>query len=220
MGGGFGMSEPHVVELDDGRLLLMALTRLGRLFRSYSTDRGETWLEAEPTDLAVRSGGSFSLKRIPGTSDVLVIWCQLSRFEAMQGLYRHRLSCAISKDGGQTWGHHRNLVSLDDVTRVEPGPIVQWVSGTPRQPVDRERYHRAPGPLRNDHAYCTFHDGKVIIVHGQGVLGERSVIEKTYGMEWEPLAKTFGFEPNPKKPPSSVLGSNRIHIVPIDWLYS
>ena len=44
MGGGFRMSEPHVVELAGGRLLLMALTPLGRMFRSYSTDRGETWL--------------------------------------------------------------------------------------------------------------------------------------------------------------------------------
>ena len=219
MGGAFPMSEPQVAELDDGRLLLMALTPLGRMFRSYSTDRGESWLEAEPTDLAVRGGGSFALKNVAGTGDLLIIWCQLSRFEAMQGLYRHRLSCAVSKDGGLSWQNHRNLVSLDDVTRIEPGPIVQWLSGPVRQPLDRQRYHRAPGPLRNDHAYCTFHGGKAIVVHGQGVLGERAVIEQTYGMEWDALVESLGFEPNPRKPPSSVWGNNKVHVLPVDWLY-
>ena len=138
----------------------------------------------------------------------------------MQGLYRHRLSCAISKDDGEAWQHHKNLVSLDDMTRIEPGPIVQWLSGPVRQPLDRQRYHRAPGPLRNDHPYSTFHDGSAIMVHGQGVLDERSVVEKTYGMDYDALGKKFGFEPNTKKSVNSVLGSNRIHIVPIDWLYS
>ena len=65
MVGGFSMSEPQVAELDDGRLILMALTPLGRLFRCYSTDRGESWLEAEPTDLAVCGGGCFPLKASP-----------------------------------------------------------------------------------------------------------------------------------------------------------
>ena len=218
MGGAFPMGEPEVAELEDGRLILMAWTPLGRFFRSYSTDRGESWNDAEPTDLAVRIGGAFSLKRIPGSSDLLVIWCQLSRFEAMQNYYRHRLTCAISKDGGQSWEHHKNLVSLDDTTRIDPGPMVQWLSGRPRQPLDRERYHRAPGPLRNDHTYCTFQDGEAVIVHGQGVLGERSVIENTYGMKWDDLVEKFGFEPRPGRP-QSVLGNNRVHVVPIEWFY-
>ena len=219
MSGGFGMDEPAIAELVDDRLILIALTPLGRMFRSYSADRGETWLQAEPTDLAVRGGGCLNLKRIPGTDDLLIIWCQLSRFECMQGLYRHRVTCAISKDGGLSWQHHRNLVSLDDTTRIDPGPLVQWLSGTVRQPLDRKRYHRAPGPLRNDHTYCTFQNGTAIIVTSQGVLGEKAVIEKTYGMDWDALTKKFGFEPNPRKP-NSVLGNNRIHVVPVEWLYA
>ena len=219
LGGAFTMGEPRVVELADGRLLLMAWTPLGRLFRSYSDDRGETWRHAWPTDLATRIGGCFALERIPDSSDLLVIWCQLSRLESMQGLYRHRLSTAISRDDGVSWQHHRNLVSLDDVTRIDPGPMVHWLTAAvARQPVDRQRYHRAPGPLRNDHVYCTFHEGEALIVHGQGVLGDRAVIEGTYGMDWDALAESFGFEPNPGKA-NSVLGSNREHIVPISWFY-
>ena len=38
----------------------------------------------------------------------------------MIGVYRHRLSTAVSKDDGETWEHHKNLESLDDVTYVEP----------------------------------------------------------------------------------------------------
>ena len=212
------MHEPHVAELHDGRLLMLANTNLGRLFRSYSQDGGETWLAAEPTDLALRVS-PLCLKRIPGTGDVLVIWSQISPWETMVGLYRHRLSCAISKDGGLTWEHHKNLISLDDTCKIPPEPLQFYPFGSARQPIDRVRYHRAPGPLRNDHPFCTFHNGKAIIGYGQGVLGEPAVIEKTYGMDFQKVCEKFGFKPKPGSA-VKVLGNNKLHIVPIKWLYS
>ena len=51
---GYMMDEPMVAETADGRLLMLANTSLGRLFRSYSEDGDETYLEAEPTDLVQR----------------------------------------------------------------------------------------------------------------------------------------------------------------------
>ena len=217
-GGIFPMGEPQVAELADGRLILIGWSTVGRMFRAYSEDRGESWLESEPTDLAVRRG-PFALKRIPGTDDLLIIWPQLSRFESMLGLYRHRLTCAISRDGGLTWGHHRNLISLDDVTDIEPGPCEHWVFGPARQPLDRVRYHRAPGPLRNDHPYCCFHHDRAIIVYGHGVLGEREIIEKTYGMDFDLVAQQYGFTPRPGGG-SKVFGNNKIHVVPTEWFYT
>ena len=180
-GGVHTMIEPQVAELHDGRLLMVANTFLGRLFRCYSEDGGETWLEAQPTDLALRVS-PLCLKRIPDSPDVLVIWSQLSPWEGMLGLYRHRLSCAISKDGGLSWQHHKNLISLDDTTIIEPQPLESYPVGLLKQPIDRVRYHRAPGPLRNDHPFCTFHNGKAIICYGHGVLGDPAIIEKTYGI--------------------------------------
>ena len=217
VGGCYCMAEPQIAELADGRLIMIANTTLGRLYRSYSEDRGETWAEAEPTDLALRRS-PLALQRVPDSDDLLLIWSQISAWEAMNGVYRHRLSCAVSKDGGLTWQHHKNLVSLDDVSYLEPGPIEFHVLEVPKQPLDRQRYHRAPGPLRNDHPYCTFHDGHAIIVYGRGVLGDRSVIEKTYGMNWDEVCESLGFEPRAEGS-FKVLGNNRLHVIPIDWFY-
>ena len=40
--------------------------------------------------------------------------------EIADGLARMRMSCAISKDDGETWQHFRNLESLDDAGYIEP----------------------------------------------------------------------------------------------------
>lgn len=216
-GGIYGMGEPQVVELADGRLLMVGRTPLGQLFRTYSPDGGETWQEAEPTGLAARIG-PMTLERIPDSNDVLVIWNQSSPWETMQGIYRHRISCAISSDGGVTWHHHKRLDGLDDADYIEPGPLQMELLGPICQPLDRTRYHRAPGPLRLDHPYCMFHNGCAVIVYGYGVLGLRHVIEKTYGMKFEQVAEQFGFQLNPANP-NKVLGVNKVRIVPIEWLY-
>ena len=217
LSGCYAMCEPHVAELSDGRLLMVAQTSLGQLFRSYSLDRGQTWQEAEPTGLVVRRS-PLCLKRIPETNDLLVIWSQVSPWEDMQGLFRHRLSCAVSKDGGSSWQHHKNLASLDDQSRLEPDCLQYCVLGKAiRQPVDRQRYHRAPGPLRNDHPCCTFHDGTAVISYGQRMLGDPAVIEKTYGMDFLEVCKKYDFKPGTNR---RIYSNNKIHVVPIEWLYS
>ena len=228
VGGGYSMSEPQSAELDDGRLLLMANTSLGRLFRSYSEDQGRTWLEAEPTDLVQRRS-PLNLKRIGSTSDLLVIWNQLSNWEQMNGLHRHRLSCAVSKDNGLSWQHHKNLESLDDTSKLEPEPLASWLLGAGSghyQPLDRVRYHHAPGPLRNDHSTCLFHDDKAIISYGVNVLGDPDIIEKTYGMDIEKVACDLGFSHtasygNPNSPREKWYeGFNRVRVIPIEWFYT
>ena len=46
-----GAEEPGVVELQDGSLLSMMRTTLGKIYRSVSKDRGETWSDGEDTEL-------------------------------------------------------------------------------------------------------------------------------------------------------------------------
>ena len=72
MDGGYAIDEPMIAELADGRLLLMGNSNLSRVFRAYSEDRGETWLEAEATDLAQRRS-PINLKRIAGRDEVVLI---------------------------------------------------------------------------------------------------------------------------------------------------
>ena len=215
--GSYAMGEPAVVQLKDGRLLMLGRTNVGRFFKSYSEDRGETWHEPVATELACPPS-PCTIKRIPKTGDLLVIWNQVSRWESMQGLFRHRLSCAVSSDEGESWHHHRNLESLDDTTHVEPVGVSSVLLGPPRQPIDRVRYHRAPGVLRYSYPSCTFFKDTAIITYGVSVLGNPDVISKTYGMKLDAVAEKFGFTPSPRDP-TRFLGNNKVRVLDTDWFY-
>jgi sialidase-1 len=121
--------EPKIVELADGRLLMLARTRLGYMARSYSSDHGETWSPGELVrDLPASIPSPLLLERLPTTGDLLCLWCRNPYGAGMaageeqplvpvgnasnlmpQGVVRAPLCSAISSDGGQTWGHVRVL---------------------------------------------------------------------------------------------------------------
>ena len=102
-----GLQEPGVVELADGSLLSWARTDLGRQYECRSRDGGETWSAPQPTQL--RSPASpASIKRLPGSSDLLAIFNDYSGqfpFLISTGTYSGRtpLVAAISADDGFTW---------------------------------------------------------------------------------------------------------------------
>ena len=198
--------EPTVVELEDGRVLMIGRTRMGRLFQSFSLDGGVNWSIAEPPELA-SSYAPAEVRRIPATGDLLICWNQVSKQEIIDGLNRHRLSVAISTDEGKTWGNFKNLYSLDDHNYVRPDPpqIVvpgdQWVERGPGDvpgvgsmgvenvymlPEDRSRYHREPAAIRTCYPFMCITDKEVLV----------------------------SYEMSNPAPPSAVLD-----IFPIDWLY-
>lgn len=129
----------------------------------------------------------------------------------MKGLYRHRLSCAVSSDEGVIWRHHRNLESMDDTSYIEPGPIEVTPIGKMRQPVDRTRYHRAPAPLRYNQPICTYLGEKVVITYGMCVFGDKAVITDTYGMDYDELMESLGLAPFER--------GNRVRVLSTDWFY-
>jgi Neuraminidase (sialidase) len=119
--------EPSIVELKDGRLLMIFRTERGYLGQAYSSDGGQTWTEGQLTDLPSPCAPEC-LKRIPSTGDLLVIWCHNPEAPALfqqgadqpkvpigqipdvaLGHVRAPLSSAISRDDGQTWEHIRNI---------------------------------------------------------------------------------------------------------------
>ena len=168
--GWYHFEEPVVEETKkDGHLIMYGRTEMGRQYISTSQDGGVVWTWPKPGPLA-SSYARTQLKRIPQTGDLLAIWSQASTEEILAGVQRCRLSCAISKDDGVTWEHFRNLESLDDTTRIEPPPaepitVYRMETFAYRQPVDRRRYHRAPGAVRVSYASVAFIGDEVLITY-------------------------------------------------------
>lgn len=103
-----GFQEPLVLELKDGRVLMLCRTSAGAQYRAYSSDGGETWSAPEPT--ALRSPTSpATVERIPGRDELLLIWNDHTDGPASD--LRTPLRAAISKDDGATW---RVVKTLED----------------------------------------------------------------------------------------------------------
>ena len=103
--------EPHVVELKDGRAMMLCHTYSGYVVRSYSSDQGVTWSEGEHLrELKLPPNSSaLNVKRIPSTGDLLLLRCS-------GGVERRRTPfvSAISKDDGKTWTHERVIMGDPD----------------------------------------------------------------------------------------------------------
>ena len=175
----YDLEEPTVVELADGRLLMHLRSQVGRIYRSFSADGGICWSNPEPLHIAA-SYTPQVLRRMPG-GELLMIWNQASRQEILSGLHRTRLTCAVSRDEGQTWANFKNVESLDDRSEVPPPPssllqiYEQFESYGYHQPGDTKRYYRAPGVLRICYPDALFVEEEAIIVYdwGYGTLGDK-----------------------------------------------
>ncbi len=96
------LQEPGVIELKNGDLMMFIRTRLGVQYISYSKDKGENWSEVQPGN--IRSPLSpASIKRIPSTGDLLLVWNDNYDPKHRDGGVRTPLTMAISKDDGKTW---------------------------------------------------------------------------------------------------------------------
>ncbi len=103
-----GAMEPEVLELNDGRLLMQFRNQLGHIAVSESSDGGETW--SEPRSWGVRAPEApATLRRIPSTGDLLLIWNDTFREGEGHGGKRTPLTAAISTDEGHTWTFRRDL---------------------------------------------------------------------------------------------------------------
>ena len=105
--------EASLVERLDGSLLQVIRSRNGQSFYSESTDDGSTWTTPRPSGV-VTSLAPTLIKRMPNSSDLLLIWNpNFNPDDRLLGK-RSRLLFAISKDGGQTWGLPKALETDDN----------------------------------------------------------------------------------------------------------
>src|SRR5262249_50426168 len=159
---------------------------------TVSKDGGIRW--TPPRRVAVAASyAPPMIVRIPATGDLLLVWNQALPEEILAGLHRHRLSTAISADEGESWGHFRNLESLDDRTRlnVPPPQVYRMADYKYKSPIDRTRYPHAPGCLRICYPTVAFHGNEAAFTYDYG-----------YGTgEFQKASAT------------------KVKIVSLDWLY-
>ncbi|MBL8849316.1 MAG: exo-alpha-sialidase [Planctomycetaceae bacterium] len=106
-----GAMEPEVVELSDGRLLMIVRTQTGHIATSHSDDGGETWSEPGHFEGVPAPESPATIRRIPATGDLLLIWNNTFDANAGHGGARTPLSTAISTDDGRTWRNFKPLES-------------------------------------------------------------------------------------------------------------
>lgn len=100
--------EPGLIELRDGRLLMLIRTAAGCQYQSWSADGGLTWAPAEPSTL-ISPLAPATMRRIPQTGDILVVYNDHSQISPELAGKRTPLVTRISRDEGQSWENPRVL---------------------------------------------------------------------------------------------------------------
>jgi hypothetical protein len=101
LGGRF--EEACLAQRADGSLVQLIRNWHGQSFIAESTDRGATWSAPKPSGVFSALAPSY-ITRLPNSSDLLMIWNPTWNPDAQIFGIRTVLACAVSKDGGKTWG--------------------------------------------------------------------------------------------------------------------
>lgn len=100
--------EPGLIELLDGRVMMIIRSDQGVQLKSYSKDGGETWSPYEETNIPSPVSPA-TLEVMPTTGDWLLVWNNNDGSNPDLKGKRTPLTMAISKDEGQTWSHIKNI---------------------------------------------------------------------------------------------------------------
>jgi sialidase-1 len=103
-----GLQEPAVIELKDGRMLMLCRTDQGCQLRSYSSDGGVTWSPVERTDI-LSPVSPASVARIPGSGNLVLVWNDHKDIAPELKDKRTPLTVAVSDDEGTTWKNRFNV---------------------------------------------------------------------------------------------------------------
>ncbi|NHE59865.1 exo-alpha-sialidase [Cyclobacterium sp. GBPx2] len=107
------LQEPGLVLLKNGAIRMWLRTDRGVQYLSESYDKGFTWEEVYPSDIASPRSPA-SLKRIPKTGDLLLIWNNNDGSIEDKASFRTPLTAAVSKDEGKSWIHIKTLENDPD----------------------------------------------------------------------------------------------------------
>lgn len=105
--------EPGVVELRNGDIMMFIRSNSGKQLVSYSNDKGISWSLAEQSSINSPLSPA-SIKRIPNTQDLLLVWNNNDGTQPDIKGERTPLAAAISKDEGKTWQNVKMIESDPD----------------------------------------------------------------------------------------------------------
>jgi hypothetical protein len=109
------LQEPGVVELKDGRLMMFCRTHTGYIYRSFSSDGGDTWTPHERYRGLFAPVSAAAIERIPRTGDLLMAWNDHEGIATNAASPYHGkrtpYTVAISRDEGVTWENRKTLES-------------------------------------------------------------------------------------------------------------
>ncbi|NUQ64059.1 MAG: exo-alpha-sialidase [Pirellulales bacterium] len=142
----YGADEPAVIELNDGRVMMIVRTDQGYIAKAYSADGGATWGKLIPVRGIVSPNSPASIARIPQTGDLLLIWNN-SRTQ------RNPLNSAISKDEGDSW---------QNVRIVDRGGSFCYTSITPVDDRILLTYYGPGGLILNRTDYRWFYEKETL----------------------------------------------------------
>jgi hypothetical protein len=106
-----GLQEPGVIELKDECLMMFCRGDGGCPYLSYSEDGGETWSPVEASDIKSPLSPA-SMKRIPKTGDLLLVWNDHTNVPPELSGKRTPLVLATSRDKGKSW-ENRKVIEED-----------------------------------------------------------------------------------------------------------
>src|SRR5690606_35819577 len=101
--------EPGVVELKDGRLMMIMRTEVASQYVAYSSDGGESWTASGPSNIISASQSPASVVTIPSSGDLMLVWNHNTSSDPIQKSNRTPLNVAISDDNGQSWKNIKTL---------------------------------------------------------------------------------------------------------------
>ena len=109
-----GALEPTVVELNDGRVMMLIRTNLDFFWTAYSSDQGSNWRVLQPTTIEASSAPAWLTRLRSGR--LMMVWNPLhpegkdwprreskSMYERPASWYREELCVAFSDDDAKSW---------------------------------------------------------------------------------------------------------------------
>ena len=112
-GNRYGMVEPTIQEMADGRIWMLTRSQTDRLLESWSTDGGETWSRPELAPFYATSSPATQIRMPDGK--IVVVWNNIQQPDGVLGdgksIYTGRevIHIAASDDDGATWKGFRQF---------------------------------------------------------------------------------------------------------------